>query len=107
MPKPSASMEFASTSLGLMSVSDTYQMTETAPNNNVAKPGDRYLELMSANRFGNALCTAIDSAERAAGKMVVWVEDDAEVSTQMIRSLFHGEPSTAVPSAFKTSPMLF
>ena len=78
-------------------------MTAIAPNMSVENPGDRYLGWMSANRRGNALCTAIDSEERAAGRMVVWVDDEAEVSTQMMSSLFHGDPSTAVPRAFRTS----
>ncbi len=55
---------------------------------------------------GSALCTAIDSEERAAGRMVVWVDDEADVSTAMMSNLFHGDPSTAVPRALRTSPML-
>ena len=51
---------------------------------------------MLAKRAGNALWTAIDRDERAAGRIVVWVEADAEVSTAMIRSLFHGDPRTAL-----------
>ena len=77
-----------------------------APNRRVENPGDRYLGWMSANFLGKALCTAMDSEERAAGRMVVWVDDEAEVSTQMMRSLFHGDPKTAEPRAFRTSSML-
>ena len=33
------------------------------------------------NASGNALWTDIDSTVRAVGKMVVWVEDDAEDNT--------------------------
>src|SRR5580658_1733749 len=106
MPKPRASMELARTSPGLMRSRATYQTTEMAPNMRVENPGDRYLGWMSAKRLGNALCTAMDSDERAAGKMVVCVDDDAEVSTAMMRNLFHGDPKTADPSAFRTSPSL-
>src|ERR1039458_7202420 len=106
MPKPRARMELAITSFGLMRVRATYQTTATAPNTSVEKPGDRYLGWMSPKRLGNALCTAIDSAERAAGKMVVCVDDDAEVSTQMMRSLSQGDPSTALARAPSTSELL-
>src|SRR5450631_1905764 len=103
MPKPRARMELARTSLGLMIVRATYQTTATAPNIKVEKPGERYLGWMSAKRLGNALWTAMDSEERAAGRMVVCVDDEADVSTQMMSSLFHGDPNTAVPRAFRTS----
>src|ERR1700722_4745960 len=106
MPNPRARMELARTSLGLMRVSTTYHTTATAPNTRVENPGDRCVGWMSAKRLGNALCTAIDSDERAAGRMVVCVDDDAEVKTQIMRSLFHGDPNTAVPKALRTSPML-
>src|SRR5665213_2069706 len=107
MPKPRARIELARTSLGLISVSATYQTTDVAPNISVENPGDRYLGWMSANFLGNALCTAMDNEERAAGRMVVCVEDDADVSTQTISSLPHPDPSTAPPRAFKTSLTLF
>src|SRR5271154_6993930 len=107
MPNPSASMELASTSPGLTMVSTTYHTTATTPNRMVENPGDRYLGWMSAKRLGNALCTDMESDDRAAGRIVVWVDDDAEGSTQMMSSLFHGEPNTAVPRAFRTSPSLF
>src|SRR5579862_6704849 len=99
-------MELASTSPGLMIVSPTYHTTATAPKSSVEKPGDRYLGWMSAKRLGNALCTAIDNEDRAAGRMVVWVEDDAEVSTQMMSSLFQGEPRTPFAKAPRTSVSL-
>src|ERR1700722_16433137 len=100
-------MELPRTSFGLSSVSPTYQMTEMAPKRRGGNPGDRYRGWMSANFLGSALCTAMDNDERAAGRMVVWVDDEAEVRTQRIRSLFHGDPNTADPRAFRTSPMLF
>src|ERR1700691_4759999 len=99
-------MELPRTSFGLSSVSPTYQMTEMTQKARVENPGDRYLGWMSANFLGNALCTAIDKEERAAGRMVVCVDDEADVSTQMMSSLFHGDPKTAVPRAFRTSLML-
>src|ERR1700692_1940288 len=103
MPKPSASMELARTSLGLMMVSATYHTTAMAPKSRVENPGDRYLGWMSAKRLGSALCTAIDSDERAAGRMVVWVDAEAEVKPHMRSSFLQGEPKTAVPKALRTS----
>src|ERR1039458_1640007 len=99
-------MELAKMSPGLRRSRTTYQTTETAPKSRVENPGDRYFGWMSANFLGNALWTAIDNEDRAAGRMVVCVDDEAEVSTQMMRNLFHGDPNTAVPRAFRTSPML-
>src|SRR5271155_3493862 len=99
-------MELARTSPGLTIVSTTYHTMETAPNSNVENPGDRYLGWMSAKRLGKALCTAIESDDRAAGRIVVWVEDEAEVSTQMMSSLSQGEPRTLFPSAPRTSSEL-
>jgi hypothetical protein len=61
---------------------------------------------MFANRFGMAPWAAIESDVRAVGRIVVWVEADADVSTAMIRSLFHGVPSTSLPSAANTSSEL-
>ena len=48
---------------------------------------------------GIALARAIDSEVRAVGRIVVWVDAAAEVSTAMITSLSSGEPSTCVPSS--------
>ena len=48
----------------------------------------------------------MDSDERAAGRIVVCVEADADVSTAMMSSLFQGDPSTALASAFSTSSLL-
>ena len=39
------------------------------------------------NAWGIASQRAIDSVVRAVGRIVVWVDADAEVSTQMISSL--------------------
>ena len=52
---------------------------------------------------GIAFHCAIDSVVRAVGRIVVCVEAEAEVSTQMISSLSSGEPNTPLPSAFRTS----
>ena len=49
---------------------------------------------------------AIESDVRAVGRIVVWVEAEADVSTAMMRSLSHGEPSTSHPSALNTSSEL-
>ena len=46
---------------------------------------------------------AIDSVVRAVGRIVVWVDADADVSTAMINSLSQGEPNTWVPSTRRTS----
>jgi len=45
----------------------------------------------------------MDSEVRAVGRMVVWVEAAAEVSTAMTRSLSNGDPSTSVPRVASTS----
>ena len=42
--------------------------------------------------FGIDPKRAIDRVVRAVGRMVVWVDAEAEVSTAMIRSLSSGEP---------------
>ncbi len=52
---------------------------------------------------GIAFQLAIDRVVRAVGRIVVWVDAEAEVSTAMISSLSSGEPNTAFPSAFSTS----
>ena len=58
---------------------------------------------MAAHRAGAAFQAAIDSDVRAVGRIVVWVDAAAEVSTAMISSLSRGEPSTSVPSTLSTS----
>ena len=52
---------------------------------------------------GIACARAIESVVRAVGRIVVWVEAAAEVSTAMIRSLSSGEPNTSVPRWLSTS----
>ena len=61
---------------------------------------------MSPKRLGNALWTDIDSEDRAAGRMVVWVDAAAEVSTATMRSLPQNDPSTPVDRAPSTSLLL-
>jgi hypothetical protein len=46
---------------------------------------------------------AIERVVRAVGRIVVWVDAEAEVSTVMIRSLSRGEPKTLPPRAPRTS----
>lgn len=50
--------------------------------------------------------TDIESADRAAGRMVVWVDADAEVSTASTRNLSQPLPKTSWLSAFSTSLLL-
>ena len=69
----------------------------------VETPGERYCRLIWAKCFGNAPCAAIDSACRVAGRIVVWVDADADVRTAMISSLSSGEPRTPLPRALSTS----
>ena len=45
----------------------------------------------------------MDSEVRAVGRMVVWVEAAAEVSTAIKGSLSQGYPSTSVPRVASTS----
>ena len=53
--------------------------------------------------FGIAPQRAIDSVVRAVGRIVVWVEAEADVSTQIVSSLYSGDPSTPWPSGLSTS----
>jgi hypothetical protein len=46
---------------------------------------------------------AMDSVVRAVGRIVVWVEAEAEVRTQMTSSLSSPDPKTPLPRAFRTS----
>jgi hypothetical protein len=58
---------------------------------------------MFPNRLGAAPLKAIDSEVRAVGRMVVWHEATAEVSTAITSSLSQGDPSTSVPRVASTS----
>ena len=71
--------------------------------------GVRCRPWMRANDFGMALYEAIDSVVRAVGRIVVWVEAAAELSTIRISrwesTLPNPEvPKTEPPSTFSTSP---
>ena len=59
------------------------------------------------NTSGSAFHRAIDRVVRAVGRIVVWVDAEAEVRTAMISSLSQGEPNTFVPSTLSTSLWLF
>ena len=59
------------------------------------------------NAFGIESHFAIESVVRAVGRIVVWVEAEADVRTQMISSLSSGEPNTSWPSGLRTSAELF
>ena len=59
--------------------------------------------LTRPNAAGIERQRAIESVVRAVGRIVVWVDAAAEVSTATIRSLSSGEPSTPPPSALRTS----
>ena len=49
---------------------------------------------MLPNDLGIEFHFAIDNVVRAVGRIVVWVDAEAEVSTAMISSLSSGEPNT-------------
>src|SRR5579875_914325 len=71
----------------------TYQMTDSPPAQRVALPGIRLRGWISANCDGIAPRRAIESAERAAGRIVVCVAAVAEVSTEIV-SRKCSDPST-------------
>ena len=60
----------------------------------------------SRTASGIARHFAIDSVVLAVGRIVVWVDADADVRTAMIRSLYQGEPKTPCPSGLSTSSEL-
>jgi hypothetical protein len=84
-------------------VRPTYQMTENAPIKIVDTAGVKNRGWISPRRSGIALYLAIDSVVRAVGRIVVWVDAAAEVSTAMIRILFIGFGNTSSPSTLRTS----
>src|SRR6478609_5568168 len=86
-------------------------MIETTPIQMVESVGVRYFGWIRANRDGIALNAAIDRLVRAVGRMVVWVEAEAEVSTQMASRCTMIQPTapppkTSWPIAAKTSSAL-
>ena len=87
-------------------LSTTKTTIETAHIQIVETLGVRWRGWILANIFGSAPWLAIESVARVVGRIVVCVEADAEVSTAMISSLSHGEPSTSLPRAPSTSSEL-
>ena len=77
-------------------VSPTYQTIDRTPIRIVETCGVWKRGWTRAERPGIAPARAIDSVVRAVGRIVVWVDAAAEVSTAMIRSLSSGEPKTSV-----------
>src|SRR5215469_16396079 len=74
-----------------------YKMIEIAPITTVDTVGVRYRGLILANVWGSAPYAAIDSVVRAVGKIVVWVEAAAELSTMRISSRDKTVPNPEVP----------
>src|ERR1700747_1199041 len=74
-----------------------YSATEATPTTTVDTVGVRYRGLILANCGGSARWAAMDSVVRAAGKIVVWVDAAAELSTIKISSLDKTVPSPEVP----------
>src|SRR5215469_11063646 len=86
-----------------------YRAIETAPITRVDTVGVRYLGWILANDSGSAPYAAIDRVVRAVGRMVVWVEAAAELSTMRSSSRDRKvpkppPPKIAVPSTDSTSP---
>ena len=76
----------------LISLRPTYQPTEMTPIQIVAVLGVRKFGWIVPKRFGAARLAAIESAERVAGRIVVWQDAEADVSTAMIEELVPGRP---------------
>ncbi len=60
----------------------------------------RYFGWIRAKRFGAAPKAAIDSDVRAVGRMVVWVDADAEVSTQIASRCTMIQPTVPPPKTW-------
>src|SRR5580704_12505996 len=98
MPMGGAVTESVSTLPSPNSTSARYQTIETAPITSVAKLGVRKRGCTVAKRFGSAPARAMEMAVRAAGRIVVWVQADAELSTARINSQPTTGPSTVLAS---------
>src|ERR1700740_2581080 len=94
---PSPATQSPSTLVEMLTIA-TYQATDRMPAQIVADPGTRFLRWISENRLGRAPRRAIDSADRAAGRIVVWVAAVAEVSTAIVRR------KCRLPSTFLAKP---
>src|SRR5882757_9875054 len=84
---------------------------DTMPIQTVDSVGVRYRGWILANRLGSASKTPIDSEVRAVGRIVVWVDAEAEVSTLISSSTSNTlpialSPNTAGPIALNTSSEL-
>ena len=69
----------------------------------VEKSGAEEAGVDAAERLRDRLHCAIDRVVRAVGRIVVCVDAEADVSTEMISSLSTGEPRTPLPSGLSTS----
>ncbi len=67
----------------------------------VDQVGVRNLWCTRAKRDGTALWAAMEKTVRASGRMVVWVDATAEVSTVKMSNLVRNQPGPVVP---KTAP---
>src|ERR1700677_3974615 len=101
--KPTASTESLSTLLGEMMSMITNQIVETAPNTLVETSGGFCLGCTLPKTFGIPPQRAIESDVRAVGRIVVWVDADADVSTVMISSRLIGLGKTFGPRKAKMS----
>src|SRR5436190_842619 len=82
------------------------QTSDTAPIVRVETLGERKRGWMLPNALGIAPQRAIERVVRAVGRIVVWVDAEAEVSTAMIKSLSSGDGNTEPPRALRTSFLL-
>jgi hypothetical protein len=79
-------------------------MIDTPPIARVEKLGVWKRGWTRANAFGSAPQLAIEIVVRAVGRIVVWVDAEAEVSTEKSRNFCRmPEPNTRVPSGLSTS----
>src|SRR5581483_6082851 len=83
-------------------VSPTYQTIDRAPIQSVDGPGVRNRGWIRPKCRGSAKWAAIDTLDGEVGRIVGWVDADADVSAATISSLFQGEPGTSLPSALRT-----
>src|SRR5947208_3464209 len=77
----------------------------------VDQVGVRYFGWIRANWLGSALCAAIERLVRAVGRIVVWVEADADVRIVAANSTWSTTPIQLPPNTsgaitLKTSPAL-
>src|ERR1700678_52533 len=70
---------------------------EMAPMSTVDTVGVRWRGCILANALGIALYTDIERVVRAVGRIVVWVDAAAELSTISSRRWYMNEPKPEVP----------